>query len=99
MPGKTGLLHRAFGISEGLANRNSAPCSSPYPGTLNDFLREDQETRQGRSHATLSRLREGDYQALPQRTGEKQTFPLQLMILLSEPDSDFAGGELVMTEQ
>jgi uncharacterized protein len=72
---------------------------SPYPGTLTDFLREDRETLQGRSHATLSRLREGDYQALHQSTGGKQTFPLQLMILLSEPDSDFTGGELVMTEQ
>ena len=52
-----------------------------------------------RSHATLTRLRAGDHQALHQSAEGAGGFPLQLVVLLSEPGTDFTGGEFVMTEQ
>ena len=47
----------------------------------------------------LSHLYENDFQPLHQNSNGERTFPLQLVMLLSEPGVDFSGGELVMTEQ
>jgi hypothetical protein len=49
--------------------------------------------------AIVTDLREGEYQALHQHTAATQGFPLQLVLLLSDPETEFAGGEFVMTEQ
>ena len=73
--------------------------SHRYPDTLDTFSLQNRKAGQARSQSNLSRLREGDYQALHQRSDGEHVFPLQLVALLSEPGKDFTGGEFVMTEQ
>lgn len=84
-----------------LANRwnDALGIAERFPLALQDFRRENGEAGNGRPQTILSRLVEGDFQALHQNSGGTRDFPLQLVILLSEPGTDFTGGEFVMTEQ
>lgn len=49
--------------------------------------------------ARCLKLGAGDFEALHQDVGAAGTFPLQAIVLLSEPQRDFRGGELATVEQ
>lgn len=70
-----------------------------YPATLDSFLQANHDAGQNRQLSHLYRLQESDYIALHQHHDGQLVFPLQAVLLLSEPGQDFRGGELVMTEQ
>ncbi|GAB2886625.1 2OG-Fe(II) oxygenase [Paralcaligenes ginsengisoli] len=70
-----------------------------YPAHLQAWLDQCRRAGQTRSLSALSRHGEGDYEALHRNANGTLVFPLQAVILLSEPKRDFTGGELVMTEQ
>ena len=70
-----------------------------WPQELDDWLERCHTTGQVRPTPLLLRYGPGDYNCLHQDLYGSIHFPLQVVILLSEPNVDFTGGELVLVEQ
>lgn len=70
-----------------------------WPESLDLLLHRCHEEGQGRPTPLLLRYGAGDYNCLHQDLYGPLHFPLQVIILLSEPGQDFAGGELILVEQ
>jgi hypothetical protein len=85
----------------GVANRwnEAMGIDIRYPDRHETFLKRCHEAGQNRPTPLLLQYEAGDYNCLHQDLYGEHVFPLQVAILLSEPDRDFEGGEFVLTEQ
>ncbi len=94
---RQGFYERLAPIADGWNERMGV--KRRYPATLDGFLAECHAGGQTRPTPLLLKYRPGDYNCLHQDVYGEHLFPIQLVILLSEPGTEFEGGEFVLTEQ
>ena len=84
-----------------LANRWNERLGSEvrYPDELDAFLRRCHAAGQTRPTPLLLQYAQDDYNCLHQDVYGEHVFPFQAVFLLADPQRDFTGGELVLTEQ
>ena len=70
-----------------------------YPAEHIDFLKRCHDRGQLRPTPLLLQYVPGDYNCLHQDLYGELAFPIQVAILLSEPGTDFTGGEFILAEQ
>ncbi|ORB88401.1 MULTISPECIES: 2OG-Fe(II) oxygenase [Mycobacterium] len=72
---------------------------SPWPDTLDEWLQMCHAAGQTKPTALLLRYRTGDWNALHRDLYGDLVFPLQVVINLSDPATDYTGGEFLLVEQ
>ena len=70
-----------------------------WPATLAELTERCRASGQMRPTPLLLRYGPGDYNCLHQDLYGPIHFPLQVVVLLSEPHDEFTGGELILVEQ
>jgi hypothetical protein len=90
-----------YAVLAPIANRWQAALGleATFPDAHAEYLARCREAGQLRPTPLLLSYGPGDYNCLHQDLYGELVFPLQVAILLSDPERDFSGGELVLTEQ
>jgi hypothetical protein len=70
-----------------------------FPPTSREFIEQCHAAGQTRPTPLMLRYGPGDFNCLHQDLYGEMVFPLQVVILLSDPERDFTGGELLLVEQ
>ncbi|MFF0308202.1 2OG-Fe(II) oxygenase [Streptosporangium sp. NPDC004379] len=88
---------RLLPIARDWATRLGRP--APWPDTLDEWLAMCRAAGQTRSTPILLRYRDGDWNALHRDLYGDLVFPLQIVIGLDRPGTDYDGGEFLLVEQ
>jgi hypothetical protein len=72
---------------------------APWPDTLDEWLAICSAAGQTRSTALVLKYETGDWNALHRDLYGNLVFPLQVVINLSDPETEFTGGEFMLVEQ
>ena len=102
LPSLVGDLRAAFYPPlAAIANRWVAALgiSGTFPATLDGMLARCHSAGQTKPTPLMLSYQIGDYNCLHQDLYGEHVFPLQVVVLLSEPGRDFDGGEFVVVEQ
>ncbi len=102
LPPPVGALRAAFYPHlAAIANRWVASLGSDdnFPDTLDAMLARCHTAGQTKATPLMLSYTAGDYNCLHQDLYGAHVFPLQVVVLLSEPGRDFDGGEFVVVEQ
>ena len=84
-------------IANGWAERLGQ--ASPWPDTLAELTDRCHAGGQARPTPLLLRYGQDDYNCLHQDLYGPIHFPLQVIVMLSDPEIEFRGGELILVEQ
>ncbi|MBJ7375771.1 MAG: 2OG-Fe(II) oxygenase [Sphingobium sp.] len=102
LPGPVAALRDSlYPVLAAQANRwaEALETGDVYPARHADFLARCALAGQDKPTPLLLRYEAGDWNALHQDVYGPHIFPLQVAILLSQPERDFTGGAFVLTEQ
>ncbi|GAB2834734.1 2OG-Fe(II) oxygenase [Comamonas piscis] len=95
---RTGLYARLQPLAEQWRQQLTS-AAPPWPAQHAALLAQCHAAGQQRPTPLLLRYGAHDYNCLHQDLYGELVFPLQVIVLLSQPGEDFDGGELVLTEQ
>lgn len=95
------LRDQAYAPLSRIANQwmESLRVATRYPQVLEEFLARCATAGQKRPTPLILHYTAGGYNCLHQDLYGELAFPLQLVVMLSEPGVDYEGGELVLVEQ
>jgi hypothetical protein len=83
-----------------IANRWRETLGEPavYPSALDEYLVRCRRAGQSKPTPLILKYQRGDYNCLHQDLYGELVFPLQLTVMLSNPEKDFRGGEFMLVE-